>query len=191
MFTGIVQQLGTVKAFRKGVLTVAASFNGIRLGQSLAVNGTCLTVTHWKRSSGRRAEFSFHVSPETRALTNLSEVVPGEAVNLEPPLRMGDFVGGHWVTGHVDGPARILLKTLLSDGSAVLRVALPRKLHRHVARKGSIAVDGVSLTVTGRGRDFFEAALIPHTLSVTTLGRKRPGDAVNLEVDLLSRYLKT
>ena len=192
MFTGIVKGMGRVIERRGSVLVVEAPFDGFSPGDSVAVNGTCLTVTA-KRSGATRhrpARLSFDVSPETFDRTSLGALKVGEKVNLEPPLTPSSPLGGHWVTGHVDAVARILEKKRLPDGFLRIRFSLPKSLARFVAMKGSVAIDGVSLTVTGLGPSHLESVLVPHTLQETTLGTKRPGDAVNLEVDLLARYME-
>ncbi|MFH1723922.1 MAG: riboflavin synthase [Elusimicrobiota bacterium] len=200
MFTGIIQKMGTVaanRARRSGargrsewstrggrVLSVRAGLGRLPRGASVAINGTCLTVTR-----RRDRTLDFDVSQETLRLTNLGRLRPGDAVNLETPLKASDFIGGHWVSGHVDACGPVLEREDLSGGFVRMRVRLPRGLRRFVALKGSIAVDGTSLTVTGVGRDWFETVLIPETLQKTTLGARRPGDPVNLEVDLMARYI--
>lgn len=186
MFTGIVRGLGTI-ALRKGPLLRVRACPGLGAlprGASVSVNGACLTLA---RKRGRLLEFE--VSAETYRLTNLGALAPGDAVALEPSLRAADLIGGHWVSGHVDARARVLQREPQPGGFTRLRVSLPAALRRFVAHKGSIAVDGTSLTVTRVGRGFFESVLIPETLARTTLGARRPGDAVNLEIDLVARYL--
>ena len=184
MFTGIIEKNGTVVARRGRALEVRAGLGRVAPGSSVAVNGVCLTIV------GRPGPvLTFDVSPETDRLTDLRGLEPGDVVNLERPLRLGDQVGGHLVSGHVDARSRILARESTDEGFALLRVVLPRALAPLVARKGSVAVDGVSLTVNSVGRAFFECQLIPETLRRTTLGVKRPGDTVNLEADLLARHL--
>lgn len=184
MFTGIIRQIGLVEAVKGRALKVRARLPRAKAGDSVAVNGACLTVT--KLGAG---SLSFDVSEETRRLTNLSLLRPGMRVNLEPALRLGDVLDGHMVSGHVDARAAILLREELPGGFTRVRVALPPALRGLAALKGSIAVDGVSLTLTACGRDYFETVLVPHTLQNTTLGGKKKGDAVNLEADLIARYV--
>lgn len=186
MFTGIIRQLGTAAGLSGRTLRVKARLERQPAGASVAVNGACLTVT--RHSAGI---LSFDVSAETLARTNLGALKPGDPVNLEPALRACDPVGGHWVTGHVDAAAPILEREALPGGFERLRAAWPEALRGLAAVKGSMAVDGVSLTVTATGEGFVETVLIPETLRRTTLGRRRPGDAVNLEADLVARYLKS
>lgn len=184
MFTGIVQRLGRVEARRGGRLAVDAGPGRVDIGASVAVSGVCLTVV---RRRGRILDFD--VSPETLRLTTLGSLKPGGPVNLEPSLRPADLLGGHLVGGHVDATGRVLETRTLRDGNRRVRVSLPKPLAPLVAHKGSIAVDGVSLTVTRVAKRWFETVLIPHTLQRTTLGARRPGDAVNLEADTLARYV--
>ncbi|MBI3300325.1 MAG: riboflavin synthase [Elusimicrobia bacterium] len=184
MFTGIVAKTGTVAANAGRALRVSARLGRLRRGDSVAVNGVCLTVT---RIAG--AVMSFDVGPDTRRLSNLEGLRTGDRVNLELPLRMGDPLGGHMVSGHVEAAAPILEKAALPDGFVRLRTALPAELAPCVAPKGSVTLDGVSLTVTRVGRGWFECMLIPETLERTTLGRKGPGARINLETDLVARHV--
>jgi riboflavin synthase len=179
VFTGIVQAVGRVVGVAPFEVDCGAlDMAGVAVGDSVSVQGVCLTVTVLA-PRGFRAD----VSKETlRVTAGLDR--PGE-VNLEKALRLGDPLGGHLVTGHVDGVGE-----LISRNESTFSFRLPRELSRFVARKGSICVDGVSLTVNRAEEDRFEANLIPHTLQVTTLGRLRPGDRVNLEVDLIARYVE-
>lgn len=184
MFTGIVRELGRVAANSGGRLRVDGRLGRLPRGASVAVNGVCLTVVRQTR-----AAVEFEMSEETLRRTNLGKLKPRDPVNLEPALRACDPIGGHWVSGHVDAPARVLAVEEQPGGFRRVRVSLPPALARLVAEKGSIAVDGTSLTVTAVGRNWFETVLVPHTLERTTLGERRPGDWVNLEADLLARYL--
>jgi len=164
-------------------IVVEASGLAAGAGDSVAVEGTCLTVV-----GSREQRFSFDLSRETLALTTLGSLEIGRAVNLEPSLRLGDPVDGHLVQGHVDGVGTCLALDREGDG-ARLTVEVPEHLARHLAWKGSVAVNGVSLTIATRQGAIFEAALIPTTLSLTTLSLLEPGDGVNIEVDMISRYL--
>jgi riboflavin synthase len=192
MFTGIVEGTGTVAA-----LAAAAGGSGARLeveapwlagqlalGESVAVNGCCLTV-----AEPTTAGFAADLVAETLRRTALGGLRPGARVNLERPLPLGGRLGGHLVQGHVDGVARLLDRTRVGDGEEV-RIELPADLERYLVEKGSIAVDGVSLTVAGVGPGWFAVALVPHTLEVTTLGVRRPGDPVQLEVDVVAKYVE-
>ena len=191
MFTGIIQDLGHVaeRASRGGDLHLVIAFRELdearlRVGDSVCVQGCCLTVTG---RAGR--SFSADLSRETLALTTLGALAVGAAVNLEPALRAGDVLGGHLVSGHVDGIARVT--SVEADArSRRLTIEVPPGLMRYVARKGSVTVDGVSLTVNEVAELSFGVNIIPHTQAVTTLGALTAGAAVNLEVDQLARYLE-
>jgi riboflavin synthase len=192
MFTGIVEGQGTVADLRAAAdgsgaaLRVDAPWlaGQLRTGDSVAVNGCCLTVT-----STTGAGFAADLVAETLRRTALGGLRQGELVNLERPLAADGRLGGHVVQGHVDGVGTVLAREPVGDG-VELRVGLDAALARYVVVKGSVAVDGVSLTVTGTGEDWFSVALVPHTLAVTTLGRRQPGDAVHLEVDVLAKYVE-
>jgi riboflavin synthase len=191
MFTGIVEGTGTVAALAVADgggarLEVEAPFlaGDLRLGESVAVNGCCLTV-----AEPTPGGFAADLVAETLRRTALGGLAAGDAVNLERPLALGGRLGGHLVQGHVDGVARVLERSPVGDGEEV-RIELPPDLERYVVEKGSIAVDGVSLTVAGVGPGWFAVALVPHTLEVTTLGRRRPGDPVQLEVDVVAKYIE-
>ncbi len=187
MFTGIVKELGTVDALERAgegarVRVRAELATELAEGDSVCVNGVCLTVS---RASGET--FEADVMNQTLSLTTLGELGQGARVNLEPPVRAGEPLGGHLVQGHVDGTGEVLGTS--EDGFARrLRVAAPSELGRYLAEHGSVAVDGVSLTVAGLTEDGFEVSLIPETLERTTLGGLAKGDRANLEVDLIARY---
>jgi riboflavin synthase len=191
MFTGIVVDIGTVQAQepRRGDVRVVIGLDRIdpaslHLGDSICVQGCCLTVTEL---IGRA--FAADVSRETLSLTTLGELAVGSPVNLEPSLKAGDALGGHLVSGHVDGVAQIASCT--SDArSTRVKITVPDHLAKYIARKGSVAIDGVSLTVNEVERATFGVNLIPHTQEVTTLGRLQPGTRVNLEVDQIARYVE-
>ncbi len=186
MFTGIVRELGTVAAFDGSRLVVTApdTAAGAAVGDSVSVAGTCLTVV--ETGEGRLA---FDVVPETLSRTALGGLEKGAAVNVEPSLRVGDQLGGHVVQGHVDGVGRVRSVAPAGDGRRMW-VDAPEAVVRYCLEKGSIAVDGVSLTVAALDDDGVEVALIPHTLVVTTLGRLEPGDEVNLEADVLGKVVE-
>jgi len=184
MFTGIVEELGSIDAIDAidtGRVRVAATtvLDGARLGDSIAVDGCCLTLV--AQGAGW---WEADVSDETRKRTTLGDRQPGDRVNLERPVRAQDRLGGHIVQGHVDGVGEIV------DPVPDLRVRMPRELLRYVVEKGSVAVDGVSLTVVDVLDDGFTVAVIPHTADVTTLGHKGPGERVNLEVDVTVKYVE-
>jgi riboflavin synthase len=186
MFTGIVREVGAVDAFDGSRLVVIASETaaGVAVGDSVSIAGVCLTVV---AAEDRR--LAFDVVPETLSRTALARLEPGDRVNLEPSLRVGDPLGGHVVQGHVDGVGRIRSITPQEDSLRVW-VDAPDAIVRYCLEKGSIAVDGVSLTVAALDDDGFEVALIPHTLEVTTLGEIAPGDEVNLEADVLAKVVE-
>jgi riboflavin synthase len=186
MFTGIVRELGEVAAFEGSrlVLTAPETAGGAAVGDSVSVAGVCLTVV--EKAEGR---LSFDVVPETLSRTALGGLEPGHPVNLEPSLRVGDPLGGHVVQGHVDAVGSVRSVVPEGDGRRVW-VDAPDSVVRYCLEKGSIAVDGVSLTVAALDDEGFEVALIPHSLEVTTLGRLKPGDAVNLEADVLAKVVE-
>ena len=193
MFTGIVEETGKVLAVtpspRSIRLEVAAAVaaRSVRLGDSIAVNGCCLTVTAIRR--GRTARLAFDLLRETWERTNLSAVTPGSLVNLERSLAVGDHLGGHFVTGHVDGTGTIT-RWQRQGRDHVLEIAAPADIRRYVVFKGSIAIDGISLTVAGVTRGGFRIWIIPHTWEVTALQERKVGDRVNLEADLLGKYVE-
>ncbi|MBT2447364.1 riboflavin synthase [Streptomyces sp. ISL-43] len=190
MFTGIVEELGEVTAVEE--LPEASRFRlrgplvteGAKHGDSIAVNGVCLTVV--ETADG---EFTADVMQETLNRSSLGALTAGSRVNLERPMALGGRLGGHLVQGHVDGTGAILSRTP-SEHWELVKVALPANLSRYVVEKGSITVDGVSLTVVEAAADWFTISLIPTTLALTTLGIKQPGDPVNLEVDVLAKYVE-
>ncbi|WP_018408557.1 riboflavin synthase [Methylocystis rosea] len=192
MFTGIVTDVGEVIAMTpRGELRrlrIACSYDpdGIALGASIACSGVCLTVVAVARE-GARTVFEVDAAAETLAVTTVGTWACGTRVNLERALKIGDELGGHIVTGHVDGVARVTSRDDFDDMSRFW-IEAPRALSRFIAKKGSVAFDGVSLTVNEVDGDTFSVLLIPHTLSVTTLGARRAGDALNIEVDLMARY---
>jgi riboflavin synthase len=179
MFTGLVREVGTIASFEDGRLVVEST-TPAEVGDSIAVDGVCLTVV--EASPGRLA---FDVVPETSARVKSF----GDRVNVEPALRAGDPLGGHQVQGHVDGTGTVASVATTADGVRV-RIEAAAELLRYCVEKGSITVDGVSLTVAAVDETGFEVALIPHTLEVTTLGRLSAGDDVNLETDVLAKYVE-
>jgi riboflavin synthase len=185
MFTGLVQQLGTLTSLEGGRLAVSATLAGeLSVGDSVAVNGACLTAT-----SVTPGAFTADVMEETLRRTALGALRPGDPVNLELPLRAADRLGGHFVQGHVDGVGTVA--AVHDEGfSRLVEIEAEAGLMRYVVEKGSIAVDGVSLTVASLAEGTFGVSLIPETLERTTLGRASPGDSVNLEVDVLAKYVE-
>ena len=187
MFTGIVEEVGLVAKLDARSLTVRASkvVNGLQLGDSISVNGACLTVV-----ARRDDQFSVDVVPETRRRTSLGTLTPGNRVNLERPLAVGDRLGGHIMQGHVDATGRVTSRKPKAD-SVILRISSPKRLMPYIVEKGSIAVDGISLTVVKRGASSFTLSVISYTLENTNLKEKAVGDRVNLEVDIVAKYVET
>ena len=189
MFTGIISSIGTVVAADGGRFTVRSDYaaDTIALGASICHDGVCLTVTS-VQPEGTGSRYTLDVSNETLSLTTLGQWAAGRAINLERALKAGDELGGHIVSGHVDGIARIA--DIRADGdSRRLTFEAPQALAPFIAPKGSVALDGTSLTVNEVDGARFGINLIPHTLTVTTWGRKKPGDLVNIEIDPLARYV--
>jgi len=191
MFTGIVQGVGRIRSVEPHggdvtmwIETGDVSLAGVEIGGSIAVNGCCLTAVQLEPGA-----FAADLSRETLTLTTAGGWQPGTAVNLEKALTAGQALGGHYVTGHVDGVGQVVSR---HDDARSVRVEfeVPADLARYVARKGSICVDGVSLTVNGASGRRFDVNLVPHTLEMTVLGRYQPGTRVNLEVDIIARYLE-
>ncbi len=181
MFTGIVEELGTVVSRQGPKLIIGCRkiLDDVELGASIAVNGCCLTVVNWDVHEGW---FAADVTEESFARTQLGDLQPDHPVNLERPVRLQDRLGGHLVQGHVDAVGVIV------EPAPDLKVQVPDGLHRYLVEKGSVTVDGVSLTVVDPAPDGFTVAVIPHTAEVTTLGAKGTGDRVNIEVDVMAKY---
>jgi len=188
MFTGIVAELGEVAGVEHhggaARLTIRGSTEGVALGESIAVNGVCLTVAGILDGT-----FTADVMGETLSRSGLGALTPGAPVNLERSARLADRIGGHLVQGHVDATATIISRTPAEHWDRV-RISLPGRIARYVVEKGSIAVDGISLTVSALSDDWFEVCLIPETLKRTTLGTRKPGEIVNLEVDVIAKYVE-
>jgi riboflavin synthase len=212
LFTGIVEDLGEVEAvehlgdFARIHVRSAVVTQDARLGDSICVNGVCLTVTGLITSRPAPADpalasaaapgpsstptgFTADVMGETLSRSSLKDIAPGRKVNLERSVRLQDRLGGHVVQGHVDGTGTIVSRAP-QEHWEVVRISLPKDLGKYVAEKGSVAVDGISLTVSAAGADWFEVSLIPETLKRTTLGASQPGEAVNLEVDVIAKYVE-
>jgi riboflavin synthase len=191
VFTGIVQEVGTVRSLdpRGGDVRLVVAFQrlsteGLQVGDSICVQGCCLTVTEIGDGA-----FAADISRETLNLTTLGELRAGSPVNLEPSLRAGDPLGGHLVSGHVDGVATVT--SIVSESrSQRMRISVPMSLARYIARKGSVSIDGVSLTVNEVEKNEFGVNIIPHTQTVTTLGRLEVGFRVNVEIDQIARYIE-
>jgi len=189
MFTGLIEEIGTVGNVKTGpVVTIAVACDRVArdaaIGDSVSVSGVCLTVV-----SVGTGEVAFEAVPETLSRSTLKNLRPGDKVNLESSLRAGKMIGGHFVQGHVDGIGTVE-NTRDLGRSSQMRISAPREVVRYVVEKGSIAVDGVSLTVVSWDDAGLTVALIPHTLSTTTLGVKKRGDKVNLEADILGKYVE-
>jgi riboflavin synthase len=186
MFTGIVEEVGTVRSARPGRLTILATrvIEDTKEGDSISINGACLTVTEISDDS-----FSVDVMPETLRRTNLGLLQPGDKVNLERALAVGGRLGGHFVQGHVDDTGRIISITP-EEEALVVRFEAPQDIMRYIVGKGFIAVDGVSLTVVECGNSHFDVSLVAYTQQITNLACKRPGDVVNLEVDIIAKYVE-
>lgn len=186
MFTGIIQEVGKVVSSHSGSLIIGVNkvLKGVELGGSVSVNGACLTVTQFNDRS-----FSVDVTPETLRRTNLGLLSPGDPVNLERPMALGGELGGHLVQGHVDGTGK--LTALTSDGAAFLvTIEAPQEITRYIVEKGFIAVDGISLTVTERNTGYFRVSVVDYTRKNTNLSTRKAGDLVNLEADIIAKYVE-
>lgn len=190
MFTGIVEEIGHIRRIQRGdlwiVLEVSAQkiLQGVKLGDSIAVNGTCLTVTSFTRDA-----FTVDVMPETLKKTSLASLGIGSPVNLERAMAAGDRFGGHFVSGHVDGMGRILEKKPYGN-AIVITIDAGEDVLRYILPKGSISIDGISLTVVDTNPSSFQVSIIPHTLKETVLQYKNAGDVVNLECDMIGKYIE-
>ena len=187
MFTGIVEEVGVVAKISDNGMTVRATkvTEDMKLGDSIAVNGACLTAVSFDRT-----EFSVDLSPETMRRTSLGQLSVGGPVNLERALLASDRLGGHIMQGHVDGTGRVM-STKTDGDSTIFRIRVPKRLHRYIVEKGFVAVDGISLTVVKRGASSFTLAVIPYTLKNTNLAALSVGDRVNLEADILAKYVES
>jgi riboflavin synthase len=187
VFTGIVEEVGVVAKISDNGMTVRATkvTEDLKLGDSIAVNGTCLTAVSFDRT-----EFSVDLSPETMRRTSLGQLSVGGPVNLERALLASDRMGGHIVQGHVDGTGRVM-STKRDRDSTIFRIRVPKRLNRYIVEKGFVAVDGISLTVVKRGASSFTLAVIPYTLVNTNLAALSVGDRVNLEADILAKYVES
>jgi riboflavin synthase len=190
MFTGLIQEVGKVKTLdlhgESAKLTINAKMvsDNLQMGESIAVCGACLTVVAWDSNC-----FTVDVSPETLQLTTLGQLSPQQPVNLERALRLSDRLGGHMVSGHIDCVGRIIMRR--KDANAVrFRIAVSEETMRYIVVKGSVAIDGISLTVNAVGINYFDVAIIPHSLEMTTLKFCTEGSRVNIETDLIGRYVE-
>lgn len=190
MFTGIVEEIGTVQKIQHGASSAVLQINAnlictdLKIGDSVAVNGVCLTATKVLANG-----FLADAMPETLNRSNLAALTPGSRVNLERALTLAGRVGGHLVSGHIDGTATVIA-TQRDDNAVWYRLAAPPQLMRYIITKGSVALDGVSLTVARVTADDFSVSLIPHTAANTTFGTRRPGDKINLECDIIGKYVE-
>jgi len=190
MFTGIIEGMGTIQRMlsagtgKRVTLDAGFVLDGTKVGDSIAVNGACLTAV---RVEGSR--FDVDVSPETLSATTLGKGRIGDRVNIERALRISDRLDGHLVSGHIDGVGTLGQRKTAGD-AILLTFAVPGALSRYMVKKGSVAVDGISLTINSCNRDGFDVSIIPHTAKVTTLGLRQPGDAVNIETDILGKYVE-
>lgn len=190
MFTGLVEEIGIVKSVIKGeksikiIIEASKVLEDVKLGDSIAVNGVCLTVTEY--TSGN---FAVDVMAETIRKSNLINLNKGNKINLERALRMGDRLGGHIVSGHIDGVGNIT-KYQAEDNAVWVSVSAPSNILKYIIQKGSIAIDGISLTVAYADTKIFKVSVIPHTKNVTTLLNKKIGDKVNLECDMIGKYIE-
>ena len=190
MFTGIVEEIGVVKSIKRGGRSIALEIsadlilNEIKIGYSISTNGACLTVTSFKGNS-----FFADVMPETMMYTNLGRLYPGAPINLERALTLNSRMGGHIVTGHIDGTGKIAAIER-DENSISITISAPAKILHYIVKKGSIAIDGVSLTVTHTNNNSFGVSVIPHTQNATTLTEKKAGDIVNIENDIIAKYVE-
>lgn len=192
MFTGIIEGLGTIMRFDKNTKTRSEAkmminlgklAKGLQVGDSVAINGVCLTAIHIAKGIAR-----FEMVGETIKKTNLGSLENGDRVNIERSLKMGDRLEGHFVLGHVDGPG-IISKINEQPNQVQIWIELPKQLSKYVSKKGSITVDGISLTIVDKIKNKFSVSIIPHTMKVTNLGLKKIGDKVNIETDVLGKYI--
>ena len=190
MFTGIIEEIGIVKSVTKGaksfsmLITADVVTSGLRQGDSVSTNGACLTVTGLSQKS-----FTVDVMPETMRKTNLGLLKPGNPVNLEPALMLSSRLGGHLVSGHIDGTG-VIRQVKNEDNAVWITVTAGPEILRYMIEKGSVALDGISLTVVHVNEQTFDVSLIPHTMAVTTLRDKQPGDTLNIECDMVAKYIE-
>ncbi len=191
MFTGIIEKTGRIKRItrkKRGYelqIETESAWEDLKIGESICVNGACLTLTDFKDN-----KLTFDVSPETLRKTNLKKISVNEIVNLERALKLGDRLGGHIVLGHVDDTG--IIRSLKKEGDFyTLTIEVPHRISKYIAEKGSLAVDGISLTVASKKDNIIEIAIIPHTFNNTNLKTKRIGDFVNIEVDVIARYVES
>ena len=188
MFTGIIEDVGTVVKWSSSAMSIITTLDEIRKGDSVSLNGICLTVTRLSKAhEGFTMDFDY--SPETKTRTNIGDLKPGSLVNIERSLKVGNRFGGHIMTGHIEATARLLTKERQED-SWLYEFSMEKRIQKYVVEKGSVGVDGISLTVVDAGANSFSVAVIPYTLSNTNLGSRHPGERVNIEPDILAKYVE-
>lgn len=190
MFTGIIEEMGIVKSIKSKVITIEANkiFDDLKLGDSVAVNGTCLTVSSFEGKTSPKI-FNADITSETLSRTNLGDLKSGFKVNLERALTLNGRLGGHIVSGHIDGVG--IIKNISKNAEDIeLTIEVPPNLIKYIIEKGSVAVDGISLTVAKVNKNYFSIAIIPHTLKETILYYKKAGDKVNIENDIIGKYVE-
>lgn len=190
MFTGIIEEMGIVKSIKSKVITIEANkiFDDLKLGDSVAVNGTCLTVSSFEGKTSPKI-FNADITSETLSRTNLGDLKSGFKVNLERALTLNGRLGGHIVSGHIDGVG--IIKNISKNAEDIeLTIEVPPNLIKYIIEKGSVAVDGISLTVAKVNKNYFSVAIIPHTLKETILYYKKAGDKVNIENDIIGKYVE-
>ena len=186
MFTGIIEDVSVIRSAASNKLALDTKLDGIKTGDSVSVDGVCLTVTRIDSKKGKSAVY-FDFSPETISKTTISRMKAGSKVNIERALKVGDRLGGHFVTGHIEAVGSIFSR-VKKGNSMILDVSLPDNLGRYVINKGSVAIDGVSLTVVSSARGYVTVSVIPHTFAKTSLLSKKIGDKVNIETDVMAKY---
>lgn len=187
MFTGIIEGVGKVAKCSSSVLSLLMNLSDVRQGDSISVNGVCLTVTGLVETR-KGLVMDFEYSPETKSRTSIGDLTVESCVNLERSLKVGDRFGGHIMTGHVEGTGK-LLKKKHQENSWIYVFSVDEKLGKYIVPKGSVGVDGISLTVVDSGRSFFSVSVIPYTINHTNLGTRKLGDRVNIEPDILAKYV--
>lgn len=195
MFTGIIEEIGIIKekSSNKGTMIIQAKkvLEGLKIGDSVSVNGVCLTVAEIKTgtSTSESGSFKVDVMPETLKLSNLGQLQTGMQINLERAMQFGDRIGGHLISGHIDGTGKIV-ERIKKSNSLILDISTCPEIIRYIIKKGSIAIDGMSLTVADVFKNSFRVCLIPHTLEITTIGQKEINSLVNLEIDMIGKYVE-
>ncbi len=191
MFTGIIQEIGTIKSIQNSQnekifeVSCTESIKNKKIGQSIAVNGVCVTITELTNNS-----FSFEAMPETLEISNFGALKKNSQVNLEPAMKLGDSLDGHLVQGHVDGIGEVVSPIDTNSQKAILTINYPQKIQKYLAFKGSITINGISLTISKLDQETLSVDLIPHTLEKTNLGNLKKGDKVNLEADMLAKHIE-